>query len=232
MIGVIVWIIISNFKSTKPIIIQENISPKPAIDQDIADSPVAFGYKFTWLAVRTNDSQKLSELLNLKKIVSCNWKYGIDAAYDKSIFITPAVDGWTIVCGNSLPDGDSKEIREILKILSKEFHEAQFFCTHRVVEYHCWIKAVGGIISRAYSYLGESGENISIEGKPTEFEKKYHFINSFSKEAEDSNYYEREDLVYPDESMVMKIAGNWSVDPTTLAGRIDLPKSLSFLGKR
>ncbi len=225
-----IWIVKRN-KSVNVEIIPSLVIKKE-MDKTTPDLPLGFGYKISWMAVKTKNIQMLSQLLKLKKTSICNWKYGINAAYENSIFITPSIDGWALVCGNELPDGDSNEIQEILITLSKEFHEAQFFSTHRVTEYHCWIKAVEGKVIRIYSYVGESGENISVNGKLTDFEKKFNLINTFSKEAEDSNYFDREDLTIPDEELVMQIAGNWSLNPTTLNERADLPLSLGILGKR
>ena len=127
------------------------------------------------------------------------------------MFITPQIGDWILAIGEGIPAGDSeesvREVKEILEKLSKEFAEAQFFCTHRVVEFHCWIKAENGIVKRVYSYLGERGENIAIEGEPTEAESNYNLINTFSEEAKQDDYYDREDLEYPDEELVMEIAG-------------------------
>jgi hypothetical protein len=53
----------------------------------------------------------------------------------------------------------------------------------------------------------------------------------FSKEAEAENYWEREDLDYADEELVMKIAENWSINPTKLTERKDIKKELGLIGK-
>jgi hypothetical protein len=210
-------------------------SKKENIDQTIPDSAIGFGYKFFWFAVKTNNQQKIADLLKSKNTSNCNWKVGIDKAYNGSVFITSAINGWTLVCGSELPAGDSKEninkVKNILQTLSKEFDEAQFFCTHRIVEYHCWMKAKKGQMSRVYSYQGDQGENLAIEGEPTEFEKKYKLINTFSPEAKNENYFESEKLIIPDEEFIMKVAENWSVDPSQLDNRKDLPPSLGLIGK-
>jgi len=206
------------------------------VDKTIPDSAVSFGYKCMWFAVKTDNKNKLAEILKLKNISDCNWQVGIDKAYNGSVFITPTIDGWTLACGWGLPHGDSKEgideVKNILQALSKEFGEAQFFCTHRVTEYHCWIKATNGQVERVYSYLGESGENIVIEGQPTEFEQTLKLANTFSDEAKDEKYFEREDLVWADEELLMQVAENWSIDPTKLDERQDIGPSLGLLGQR
>jgi hypothetical protein len=206
------------------------------VDKTVPDSAVGFGYKCMWFAVKSDNKNRLAEILKLKNISDCNWQVGIDKAYNGSVFITPTIDGWTLACGWGLPHGDSKdgieEVKNILQTLSKEFGEAQFFCTHRVTEYHCWIKATKGQVERVYSYLGESGENIAIEGQPTEFEQTLKLANTFSNEAKDEKYFEREDVIWADEELLMQVAGHWSIDPTKLDDRKDIAPSLGLLGQR
>lgn len=206
------------------------------VDKTVPDSAVGFGYKCIWFTVKTDNKNRIAEILKLKNISDCNWQVGIDMAYNGSVFITPPIDGWTLACGWGLPHGDSKEgideVKNILKTLSKEFGKAQFFCTHRVTEYHCWIKATNGQVDRVYSYLGESGENIAIEGQPTEFERTLNLANTFSDESKEEKYFEREDIVWADEELLMKVAEHWSIDPSKLYERQDILPSLGLLGQR
>ncbi len=208
----------------------------PAVDQTIPDSPVGFGYKCMWFAVKTDDNYQLAELLKLKNASDCNWEVGVKMAYKGAVFVTPSIDGWTLACGWGLPHGDTKEsideVKNILKILSQEFGEAQFFCTHRVTEYHCWMKASNGQIDRVYAFSGESGENIAIEGPPTEFEQNLNLANTFSAEAKDESYFDREDLIWPDEELLMEVAEHWSINPTTFDDRKDIAPSLGLVGQR
>lgn len=198
------------------------------------DKPLGFGYKSKWIAVKTDDNTKVAELLGLENVQETNWSSGLENAYNNSVFITPQIGDWILAVGEGIPAGDSEEsineVKDILQKLSKEFAHAQFFCTHRVVEFHCWINAENGIVKRVYSYLGESGENIAIEGEPTEAESEYNLINTFSEEATQDDYFDREDLEYPDEELVMEIAGKWSVNPTTIEDRDDI-KGLGLTGK-
>ena len=88
--------------------------------------------------------------------------------------------------------------------LSRRFGEVQRFVTHRVVDLHGWQRWVDGHPVRRFEYLGESDETLFDEGELTEAE-------------------ESEDLEVPDEETVMTIAAAWSVDPTTLDDRDDVP---------
>lgn len=204
-------------------------------DMEIVDQPISFGYKCMWFAIKSTHAEELITILNLSNIRPCNWQMGIEKAYENAVFLTPPIDGWTIACGRGLPYGDTKEgiefVKNILQKLSWEYGEAQFFCTHRVTEYHCWIKAVAGNIQRVYSYLGESGENIMIEGEPTDFEKGLHLVDTFSEDSKEKNYFERDDVTLPDEEILMKVAENWSINPSNLESRYDIIPSLGLLGQ-
>lgn len=199
------------------------------------DKPIDFGYKIVWIAVKTDNKAELSKILGLKNSKPSNWKSGIENAYENSVFITPQIGEWTLAVGMGLPLGDSQEsiekLEKVLNELSSEFGEAQFLGTHRVVEYHNWMKSVNGKMERIYSYVGESMENIKVYGKPTEPESNLNLFNSLSEEAKSDEYYDREDLDYADEELVMKIAENWSVNPTKLTERTDIKTELGIIGK-
>lgn len=223
-------------KKKESVLSETKVSMVPDVDQTIPDHPLGFGYKSMWFAVKTDDKHKVAELMQLKNIEVCNWQVGIQQAYGGNVFIAPVIDAWTLACSSDLPAGDSeasvKEVKNLLETLSRTFDEAQFFCTHRVVEFHCWMKAKAGVVERVYSFLGESGRNIVIEGEATDFEKTVNLVNTFSEEAQDESYFEREDLFWPDESFVMQVAANWSVDPSNLEERTDLEPGLGLLGVR
>jgi hypothetical protein len=198
------------------------------------DSAVSFGYKCLWFAVKTDDKERLASIFKLKNIHGCNWRIGIDVAYKGAVFITPTIDKWTLICGWGLVDiGSSPEkAKPILQVLSKEFGDAQFFCTYRVTEYHCWMKARNGVVERVYDYSGESAENNAIEGEPTAFEQTRKLVNTLSDEAKDPKYFKNKEIIWPDEDLVMEIAGHWSIDPTKLEKRVDIKPGLGLLGSR
>lgn len=199
------------------------------------DKPIDFGYKIVWIAVKTDNKSELSKIIGLKNVKPSNWTSGIENAYDNSVFITPQIGEWTLAVGMGLPIGDNLEsiekLEKILNELSSKFGEAHFFGTHRVVEYHNWMKSVNGEMERIYSYVGESLENIKVYGKPTETENKLNLFNSLLEEAKSDKYYDREDLDYADEELVMKIAENWSVNPTKLTERTDIKNELGIVGE-
>jgi hypothetical protein len=58
-----------------------------------ADSPVPFGYKCAWLAIRTENSQAVVHALGLQNVRKSGWQSGIDAAYSGDVFVTPPIKG-------------------------------------------------------------------------------------------------------------------------------------------
>jgi len=204
------------------------------VDKTIPTPAVGFGYKCMWFAVKTDDKNRVAAMLQLANVSECNWQTGIAEAYKGSVFVTPAVGGWTLACGWGLPHGDTREqvdeVKSILRTLSREFGEAQFFGTHRVVDCHCWMKATNGRVERAYDWV--EGTTLVAEGPPTEVELPLNLVNTLSEEAKDERYFEREDIVWPDEELVMNIAEHWSINPTTLDERNDVTPGLGLLGKR
>ena len=199
------------------------------------DMPIDFGYKTVWIAVKTDNKERIAEIIGLKNIQSSNWKSGIETAYGNGVFITPQIGQWTLAAGIKLNNNNNLEninrLEKTINKLSAEFGEAQSFGTHRVVEYHHWMKSINGKIARVYSYIGESGESIKVFGELTESEIGLNLFNSLSQEAKSDEYWNREDLDYADEELVMKIAENWSVNPTKLTKRKDIKDELGLVGK-
>tara|TARA_R110002050_G_scaffold287219_1_gene438283 strand:+ start:80 stop:799 length:720 start_codon:yes stop_codon:yes gene_type:complete len=231
--GIITLIAISVWYAKKKGVTAEFKTESIKIETKI-DSPIDFGYKTVWIAVKTDNKQRVAEILKLKNIQPSNWKSGIETAYANGVFITPQIGKWTLAVGMKLVnDGNLENINQLEKFLNKlssEFGEAQSFGTYRVVEYHHWMKSVDGKTKRIYSYIGERGENIKVYGGLTEPENGLNLFNSLSKEAESDEYWEREDLDYADEELVMKIAENWSVNPTKLTERKDIKNELGLIG--
>lgn len=171
------------------------------------DDPTPFGYKCVWFAIKSTNMDEVVKEIGLKLPVPCNWKSGIAAAYEGSIFVSPAVGGWTLVIGQDLPTlddgGDRKKQTDALLVkLSQRFGEAQHFGTHRVVEFHAWAKAVGGKIIREYAYIGERGEKLCDVGTMTDEERNAGITNSPD--------------FFANENHVMKVAEKWSLDPCKL----------------
>lgn len=172
------------------------------------DGPVSFGYKMSWLAVRSNDERAVAKRLSLMHLHEASWAEGIDGIYDDDhlLLVTPPLNGWVLVAGLAVsqtgePNADAR-LLALLTDLSAHFGEAQAFGTHRVVEHHYWLLARQGRLARGFAYLGESGEVLLNEGDPTSAE-----VALLSGPAEDW---------LPDEETVLAVAAAWSIDPSSL----------------
>lgn len=232
--GIIVIVVLSIWVAKASIVKENNyIKSNEVVFDTIDNKPVSFGYKCVWFAVKSSNTEEVANALHLKNVKPSGWQEGINSAYKGKVYVTPPIEGWVLAVGWGLPVGDSEEsiaaLQKQANQLSQQFGEAQFFGTHRVVEYHCWLKSINGEIKRLYSYIGESGENLGIIGEPTDAESNYILIDTASEEAKQESYWERENLTIADEEIVMQIAEKWSVNPTTLEDRNNI-KDLGLLG--
>ncbi|HSZ59877.1 MAG TPA: hypothetical protein VK797_29820 [Tepidisphaeraceae bacterium] len=177
--------------------------PPAAPSADPGDVPVSFGYKTSWVAARASSGQEVAAFLNLKDVVPCSWKDGLQQAYElHGIFVTPAVDGWILAVGQ-VPEAGQTEFLPFLEHLSERFGKAFYFGTHRVVEYQAWASAQDGEVRRAFGYVGERGEYLLNVGERTPEEKE---LGTGIEDPESS----------PDEETVLDLAGMWVLDPREL----------------
>ncbi len=199
----------------------------------------SFGFKNAWIAVKGASAAAVAEALSLRGVREADWATGVQAAYEDSatgaVFVTPPIDSWVLCVGwplvasvDARPPEFGLRATEWATTLQTE---VQYFATHRVVEAHAWARARPSGLERAYLYVGESGETVLDEGPPTEEEKAlgFAFFDPSSDEAQADDYWDREDLTYPDESHVVALAARWSVDPTAFDGR-DLEVGPGMIG--
>jgi len=170
------------------------------------DVMVGFGGKQAWLAVRDGDPAAILAALDLRDLGTVRWRDGIDLAHltDDRVAVTPPLGGWTLAVGRYLmrpPD--------VAELSAKLQTEVQFFATHRVTESHRWQRAADGLLIRAFGYVGQTGSVTTWFGDPDPAERDAGLPAS----------YDDETTVLVAEQDVLKVAGAWSIDPTTLGGR-------------
>jgi hypothetical protein len=145
------------------------------------------------------------------------------------------VNHWVFVVSYNLPKPDWESGTEawtlLLSSLSKSYGDAQYFVTHRVVEYHAWVRFTEGKEVRAFAFLGESGKTLADRGSKTagELELGYDYLSHDSQDAMSESYWARDDVSFPDEDHVMEMAGKWSINPTLLE-KSGLPRGVGWIG--
>jgi len=191
---------------------------RPSTD-DIVDAPRAFGYRACWLAFPAAEPDAVAAALELEHAFPSNWQRGLRIAYDRDdvVFVTPPVRGHVLAVGRGLPSfgGESHgngDLLMFLRDLGKLLPTFFYFGTHRIVEYQAWSMIKDGAVIRAYGYLGEGMETLIDFGEPTSEEvgQGLCFPASSGQAAEEENPSS------PGEEDVMRLAGAWSVDPTSL----------------
>lgn len=176
----------------------------------------SFGYKIGWLALNAPSSPaEVAALLGLSNVRQTPWRDAVTAAYDggPELLVTPRLPGasgieWVLVAGFQLLDTEL----DIVALSARTGGEVHWYGTHRVVESHGWLRAVQGRLVRKFSTVGESGETVSI-GTPDRFEAS---LGIPAPTDDEDALFDAALEAGIDEDTVMKVAGQWSVDPQTL----------------
>jgi hypothetical protein len=200
-----------------------------------ADVMVGFGGKQAWLAVKATGGDDpagtvpavgddpagtvpvgggdpagvVLAALGLRDLGPVPWRDGIDLAHltDDRVAVTPPLHGWVLVTGRWLLRPDNPV--DVVGLSARLGTEVQFFATHRVTELHRWQRAVDGELIRAFGYVGQTGEVITWYGEPGPAEREAGLPGALDEDA----------IVLVGEKDVLRVAGAWSIDPTTLTGR-------------
>ena len=189
------------------------------------DAPHPFGYRMAWLAIRTRDTGAVVQSLGLETPAVANWKTGLGAVYDPTlgdthVFVSPPVNGWTLVAGMALPSPMSRRFVDksvpFLLELGDRFVEVQYFCSYTEFDFFAWARVIEAKMVRAFA-INDEGV-IWNKGRPTKEERamglKLFELRGVRGRKGDAG---GEILLYPTESHMMQLAGKWSLDPTTLS---------------
>jgi hypothetical protein len=75
------------------------------------------------------------------------------------------------------------------------------------------------------------GMKLATEDRIEKLEKILNKLSAKFGEAQSDDYWEREDLDYANEELVMKITENWSINHTKLKERSDIINELGIIGE-
>lgn len=172
-----------------------------------------------WLAIRTTNIQWVQMALRLDNPLSCSWEEGICAAHDQKLFISPAIGGWTLVLGSSLPDPSDNpdQVFQFVTQLSRKLGEVQFFSFNRAVSHHAWVHADQGCVQRGYAWAGHTVWN---QGKISRAEVDLR-IKCFDYGVPDQEVNPNERAcASTNTDRVPLLASRWSIDPAAINARM------------
>lgn len=160
----------------------------PLFDQT-PDEPEPFGFKVSWLALKTSDPAAVLDALELREATPTNWESGLAAMYASKrneawLFISPPVGGWVLAVSNSLPyptvethHDIGRKFDALFARLMKRFDDVQFFGSHRMVDFVAWARALNGKPVRSFAYAGGAGGVLANFGEQTPEEAKLGLAN-------------------------------------------------------
>lgn len=174
--------------------------------------PVVIPQPVRWIAIRSSNTTHLRTLFGLNSEPATPWSEALNRSSEPSLFISPPVQGWTLVIGGSLPDpsDDVDSCFRVLVSLSREIGEVQYFAADRVLNHHSWAKLRDGRVLRAYAWSGVTEWN---QGKPTADERLLGMqFREYGEDTFPTDYGE----VSPEQintERILLLARRWSVDP-------------------
>jgi hypothetical protein len=166
-----------------------------------------------WLAVKTRDPAVVQAALKLHHPMPCSWEVGLVEAREDKLFVSPAVSGWVLVVGASLPEPaeDVDLCFRFLTDLSRKVGHVQFFSVNRALSHHSWALIEKGYVYRGYAWTGAPVWN---QGPLTSAEKDLEMA-CFAYSS-DSNLFTARDALHGNCEKISQLAGRWSLDPTAM----------------
>jgi len=207
--------------------------------------------------VRAADPATVLNALELEPGTPANWSSGLAAMYargeDQWVFVSPPVSGWVMAVSTSWPYPTAETHHDIGKKfdllfsrLMKRFDDVQFFGSHRVVDFAAWARAVDGKPIRLFGWSGCNGEVFMNSGSQTPEEAKLGLVDLSGLSLQDSTDAifkaaeedgEKEDAgeestrrAFPNEDVVVELAGLWSIDPSMLHEQ-DVPPGVGLTAR-
>lgn len=190
------------------------------------DAPLPFGQDAIWLAVRCDSTPAVVQALQLRHTSPANWKSGLEAVHQPLpcspgwVFVTSPVHGWVLVTGAlPYPGGSSASdlASALLKILSHEFSQVQYFGAHSGIAWHGYARYDQGELVRAFACVDSSDHLIWNRG----FNRKEMALTNASAFAQTNPAWHQ--------SRVLEMSECWSLNPQDLP-QMSLPPSVGCVG--
>lgn len=220
------------------LVLAPRLSERRVVFGETPDQPKPFGYRMSWLAVKSADTAGVIDALGIEGAAPANWNSGIGTIYDDRlsdtyVFVSPPVKGWTFVAGVPLPHpvGPSfiDKLTPLLLRLSERFTDVQYFASFPIIDLFGWARVHKGKLVRAF-VIGESGV-ILDRGRLTAEEKelglKLFDLRGIKGRKGDAG---GAIVLYPTEEQVLRLASGWSINPL-LIDKMKADAAAGFIGK-
>ncbi len=169
-----------------------------------------------WLAIRTRQIPAVQAALGLRNPRPCSWTEGLTG--ERSLFIAPPVNGWTLVFGAGLPEpGEDVDVTfRFLRGLSRKLGQVQFFQADTLLQHHAWVLTESGRVVRAYAWAGATVWNQGVK-TPAEIALG---VKCFGYgETTTASDWTVADYLVANVEKVPQLARRWSLDPSEIDRR-------------
>lgn len=168
---------------------------------------IPFGYKNCWFAFRTTDFDGVYKVLKkyLVEIKRTELQTGLKEGWDGNWCLLRPIDGYILLISSN-----GFSLKEKAIELSEQLGEIHFYSTHRSSNFLACSKFINGRVIRDFAI--SDGEIQKNEGQPTKIELQ------IASGYKTSDAIDSSELLSSlgDEEDLMKISGDWSINPSKL----------------
>lgn len=172
-----------------------------------------FGQPRRWMAFRTRNMGVVRNALGVTNAEVCSWEQGLSKATERNLFITPPIRRWILVFGHYLPNpsDDIDAFYKLMRNVSTEVGEVQFFCLDAVVHEHAWVRLIDGNVVRSYVWADSVLWN---EGKPSSAELSLRMHSfGYADQVDEESLTDLNRKLEHNVEYLHALAARWSLDP-------------------
>jgi len=167
-----------------------------------------------WIAIHTPDAASVFNALGLDHPQPGHWTQC--APGSGRMFVSVPVNGWTLICGDGIPDPaeDIDRCFRFLVNLSIALGHVQLFSSSAILDDHAWARVESGRVIRAYAWA--AGRTLWNQGELTNDERQLGLKCLAYGESTDPIDWHLRERVTENLVKVPLLAARWSLDPAEL----------------
>jgi hypothetical protein len=167
-----------------------------------------------WIAIHTPDAAGVFSALGLDHPQPGHWTHCGPGS--GRMFVSVPVNGWTLVCGDGIPDPveDVDRCFRFLTNLSTALGHVHLFSASAILDDHAWVRVESGRVIRAYTWA--AGHTLWNQGEMTNDERQLGLKCFAYGENTDANDWRLRERVIENLAKVPLLAARWSIDPAEL----------------